>query len=287
MRTPAGGWPYYRGREARIEPTCWSLLALSSSADPTAVLEFLSSRHLQPTGLLTDLNSPEPNSGWTGLAMLAARQVEGGAALHARLLPAVVAAKGVQLRPEATVAIPQDGMLQAWSWTPGTFSWVEPTAYCLLALKQVEERTPAIEARITEAEAVLADRVCPVGGWNYGNSAVLGQDLRPYVSTTALGLLAMADRPNEPSVARSLDWLEAHATTERATMALALTALALTIHGRPAAAALADLAALGDETAYLDNAHLIAMALYALTIPDHDARAFRIPATRSALQSEQ
>jgi hypothetical protein len=44
---------------------------------------------------------------------------------------------------------------------------------------------------------------------------------------------------------------------------------------------LADLAALGGETAYLDNAHLIAMALYALTLPDHDASAFRIPSSTS------
>ena len=30
----------------------------------------------------------------------------------------------------------QDGSLQAWSWVDGTFSWVEPTAWCLLLLKK-------------------------------------------------------------------------------------------------------------------------------------------------------
>jgi hypothetical protein len=292
LSAPSGGWSYYPDRGSRIEPTCWALLALGpvASRAPEAAVAAAARAFLRtlqrPDGLLVEPATPGPNYGWNGLALLALNAQE-DLDLVDRLANGLLAVKGIQIEDDGQRAVRVDSRLQAWSWTEGTFSWVEPTAYCLLALKQVEDRTPAIDARITEAEAVLADRVCPAGGWNYGNSAVLGQDLRPYVSTTALGLLAMADRPAEPSVARSLDWLEAHATTERATMALALTALALTIHGRPAAAALADLAALGDETAYLDNAHLIAMALYALTIPDHDARAFRIPATRSALQSEQ
>src|SRR5262245_57395754 len=58
----AAGWPYYRGKSSRVEPTCWALLALGASW-PTAReswsdfarphLQWLFSRQT-PDGLLTD-----------------------------------------------------------------------------------------------------------------------------------------------------------------------------------------------------------------------------------------
>ncbi len=61
--------------------------------------------------------------------------------------------------------------------------------------------------RIEIGERMLRDRACGAGGWNYGGSNVYGQELFPYVPTTALGLLAMQDHPGDPIVARALAWL--------------------------------------------------------------------------------
>jgi len=170
-----------------------------------------------------------------------------------------------------------DRQLQAWSWTEGTFSWLEPTALCLLALKVRRVEAPIVAERIAAAEAVIADRACQPAGWNYGNAQVLTQDLRPYVPTTALALLAMQDRRGEPFVTRSVDWLAANALAERAAMALSLAAVALSVFDRPVEAVLAALEEQVQRTAALDNLHLQALASFALTLPVHRGRAVRIP----------
>ncbi len=129
----------------------------------------------------------------------------------------------------------QDNSLQGWSWIPGTFSWVEPTAWCLLALKRWA-RVPgkAIDSsRIHEAERLLADRCSMTGGWNYGNSNMLGQELKSFVPTTAIALLAMKDKGALPEVQRSIDFLEREATRERSGSALALALMALGAFERP------------------------------------------------------
>lgn len=271
----SGGWAYYRGKAPRIEPTCWSLLALAE-APPLALAAFR-----RPSGLLVDPSSPEPNYAWNGLAALTLQgDLEAlESELYAGVLGGLVAAKGVQLDAASTAAIPQNGLLQAWSWTAGTFSWVEPTAYCLLALKRVANPSAVVRARIAEAEAVLRDRVCPDGGWNYGNSEVLGQELRAYVPTTALGLLAMQDRRGDEAVERSLTWLETSALHERSAMALSLVAITLHVLGRTPGAALTALRDVGEVSGFLDNAHLMAMALYALTLDQHRASAFTVTAS--------
>src|SRR5204862_3739187 len=118
----------------------------------------------------------------------------------------------------------QDSRLQGWPWMPDTFSWVEPTCWCMLALKktQAHARASAV-ARIVEAEKLLLNRSCSVGGWNAGNASAMGQDLRPYVPTTALGLTSMQDRRSDPVVARSIAYLDGARLAEPSALALALT----------------------------------------------------------------
>ena len=95
---------------------------------------------------------------------------------------------------------------------------------------------------------MLADRCCLSGGWNYGNSNVLGKELSPYVPTTAVALLALQDRPALPEVVRSLEWLAGNWHRERSALALSLTLLAMqrctacprTMSNAPCAATLAD-----------------------------------------------
>src|SRR5262249_9915411 len=156
-----------------------------------------------------------------------------------------------------------------------------PTCWSLIALKRVSGYDEALRARIDDGERMLFDRVCHDGGWNYGNSNAFTQDLRPYVPTTALGLIALANRTDRDEVRRSLAWLEATALSERSAMALSLTAIALALHARPIDTVLGALADQYARTQFLDNAHLPSMALYASTIPTHHAAAFRLPQSKA------
>ena len=146
----------------------------------------------------------------------------------------------------------------------------------MLALKVRRVGGPLVARRISEAEAVMFDRVCEPGGWNYGNSQVLMQDLRPYVPTTALALLALQDRREHPVVQRSLHWLTSHALSEPSTMALSLAAVCLHVYGQPIAEVLKALQAQQARAHALGNAHLIAMAAYALTLSTHQGVAMRV-----------
>ena len=191
-RNSDGGWGYERGRKSRLEPTCWALLALRSSAigvrpDPRRLAIQFGRPHRAPGGL--------PN--WSFHALALATRLGLGEASDADLQPladALVAARGLALKPSPVQR--QDNSLQGWSWIAGTFSWGEPTAWALLALKKCRARgitAKGADARIRDGEAILRDRVCVTGGWNYGNSNVFGKDLPAYVPTTAIALLALQD----------------------------------------------------------------------------------------------
>jgi hypothetical protein len=214
---------------------------------------------------------------WNGLALLADISSGSGEAGLSRqaLLTGLLSVKGIALEQDDT-PVRQNNQLQAWSWTDGTFSWVEPTAWCVLAVKKSGVSDAVVRTRLSEAEAMLFDRVCDGGGWNYGNAQVLGQDLRPYVPTTALGVMALQDRRQHSAVSSSLNWLKTHAASEPATMALSLATLCLQVTGESPDVPRAELLRRARNTYEFGNAHLVAMALYALTSAEHGARAIRL-----------
>ena len=266
-----GGWGYYAGKASRLEPTCWALLALGSEAPPGAPVAphaaFLA--HTQrPTGWLVEDPSWPINIGFNALAAFTwlSRSDLASDEQRQRLLAALAASKGVRAAQNDTTS--QDNSLQGWPWIDATFSWVEPTAWGVLALKQARRAglAPAgADQRISEAERLLVDRVCRDGGWNYGNASVLHQDLRPYVPTTALALLALQGRRDDPAVVRSLAYLEAHWRDERSATALGLALVCLDVYGRPVADVEAQLAEHLPDAVSFGNMHGLALALLALS----------------------
>jgi hypothetical protein len=192
------------------------------------------------------------------------------------LLGGLVQGYGLRLPQSPTQR--EDNSLRGWPWIDKTFSWVEPTSWCLLALKKSLARFPdsRTERRIAEAEQLLVDRCCRPGGWNYGNSNVLGQELHPYVPTTALALLAMQDRRNEPAVQRSLADLEANWHSEISGMALSLTSVCFRVYGLGVDEVDRRLDEQHRRTGFLKNQHIMAMASYSLEGASHDVAAFRI-----------
>ena len=156
-RNADGGWGYYAGKSSRLEPTCWALMALGPQTETADVL-----RHWPSSGgLLLERADGGPNLAFQGVALLALRalRIEHDAGTAA-LISAIEHAKGVALRPSPTQR--QDNALQAWSWIPDTFSWVEPTAWCLLALKKWSRaggfHPDALRGQV--AERMLIDRCC-------------------------------------------------------------------------------------------------------------------------------
>lgn len=267
-RNRGGGWAYVRGKASRLEPTCWALLALAQANGLPPDVGALSSWPRQGPWLVDAAGVP-PNYAFNALAALT--MLAGSTAPAAEpVVSALMNAKGVPLA--ANDLLRQDGSLQAWPWIEGTFSWVEPTSWCLLLLKRRRARggLPGADERIDVGERMLFDRVCAVGGWNYGSSNVYGQELLPYVPTTALGLMALQDRRAHPVVVRSLTRLQQDLASERSAVALALSAICLHLFEVSTDAVVRELEAHAGELLSHrrtdDNTLGLAMALYALTI---------------------
>jgi hypothetical protein len=276
-RNAEGGWAYHPGKRSRIEPTCWALLALSQANLQAPDLDVLG-RWPRRGSWLIDVAGAPPNHAFNAIAALTLLQAPASGTLAEVIVRSLIASKGVPVPPDP--AIRQDNTLQAWSWVDGTASWVEPTAWCVLLLKQRLARRPYPDAaeRVRVGEQLLNDRACRDGGWNYGNANVYGKDLLPYVPTTALALLALHDRRNEPVVVRGLQQLERDILSERSAVALSLALICLRVYGRPTSVPEQHLAQLILDrhlsAGYADDLLGLSMALYALS--DGPLRAFTL-----------
>jgi hypothetical protein len=267
-RNADGGWAYHPGKRSRVEPTCWALLALSQANLQAPNLDVLG-RWPRRDNWLIDLAGAPPNHAFNAIAALTLLQSPSTGTLAEEIVRLLIASKGVRLPPDP--AIRHDSSLQGWSWVDGTFSWVEPTAWCVLLLKQRLVRGPYADAaeRVRVGEQVLNDRACRGGGWNYGNANVYGKDLLPYVPTTALALLALHDRRNEPVVVRGLEQLERDVLSERSAVALSLALICLRVYRRPTSVPEEQLTQLILDRhlspGYGDDVLGLSMALYALS----------------------
>jgi hypothetical protein len=274
LRNSDGGWPYYSGKTSRLEPTCWALLALQAAGEKVS-LDVLQ-QWPRRDGWFVDKSSDAVNVAFNGLAALTLAALNSPGEVSSPLVSALVASKGARI--DASRINRQDNSLQGWSWTPGTFSWIEPTAWGMLGLKRLARppRGRDVTDRLAEAERLLADRVCREGGWNHGNANMLGTELSPYQATSALGLLALGDRRETEPAARTLRYLEQSRMSERSAISLGLTRIALGIFGRPADDVAAALEAEGARTGFLGNAHATAVAVYALAAALGGFSAFRV-----------
>jgi hypothetical protein len=132
-----------------------------------------------------------------------------------------------------------DSTLVAWPWVEGTHSWIEPTALHVLALKAVGQ---AHHRRVREAIRLLIDRQLPQGGCNYGNTFVLGQQLRPHVHPTGLALCALVGEWDQAGrLARSLDYLLRALGPDLTPLSTSWAVLGLAAHQRLPSDALARL----------------------------------------------
>ena len=278
LRNADGGWGYYPGKSSRLEPTCWALLALAREAGAPLDISPLQ-KWPRDAGWLVDATGAPINYAFNAFAALTLLQHPDGPPLAAPVAAQLLRAKGVRL--EQATQLRQDNSLQAWPWIDQTFSWVEPTSWCLLLLKKLRQvqpsaSNPEANERIEVGERMLIDRACKTGGWNYGGSNVYGQELWAYVPTTALGLLAMQDRRDDPVVTRSLHFLQKDIGTERSAPALALALVCLRVFGVNAESFEQDLLTRLDLSRALGSTVALSSSLYALAGTRHGMAAFTL-----------
>jgi hypothetical protein len=246
---PDGGVGWISGAPAEPEPTALLALAL----DDHRARSWLAA-HQADDGAIVFETGEARNTGAAALNALALPTADARLAALDFALTALGQAVPEMQQPDEPVG---------WGWLPDTFAWVEPTSRILLATRILR---PADRATIDDALKVLRARQVTTGGWNYGNSTVLGTDLTPYAQTTAAACIGMHGL-DEPSLQLGLDLLETLSLQERGGLSLAMSAVALRLNGRADEDAQHQIIAALDEqydrTAFLGNLGAIAWAVLA------------------------
>src|SRR5918992_3640374 len=279
-QNPDGGWGAFGGKRSNTEATAFALLALhaiSKSVTEKAVLKakiWLGDR--QNANGSWPLNDTLKGSSWsTALAIIAmsewgdfkGRLTRAGHWVLAQegSKPGIVANLVLALTfQKKAVQVNED--LVGWSWTPNSFSWVEPTSYFLLALKKTRHNLAGttVDRRIQQAELMIYDRMCDNGGWNYGNSSVYGERLWPYPDITAVALIALQDNRERRENQLSLRTLSDMTKSTESGLALSLTAICLSLYGRDNADLKRRIVERFAKTKFLGETKAIALAILAV-----------------------
>lgn len=212
-RDEGGAWGYRAGAAPSAEPTALACLALKchdvSSDSRERGLSWLAGVQSANGGVPLGATDHQPC--WpTALAILAWLGAAETNSPSTRFDAHVQRALG-WLERSGGVALPlnkavfgHDTSLIGWSWVGGTHSWIEPTAYAVRAMHEGGRRD---HARTRDGLRLILDRTLPDGGWNYGNTRVLNNTLRPFPATTGIALYALAGEPRCDSIERSIAYL--------------------------------------------------------------------------------
>lgn len=250
-----------------LEPTCLALMALPQ-AGPANTQVLLDAQ--RPDGSWGSFASDDEASGLTGLALLTLRALRASPAAAARAADWLLDIKGREAEwpwkwkfraTDTRVNFDPDKF--GWPWQSATCSWVVPTAFAVLALKQrfPSSRNGRIASRIQHGVKMLQDRACSRGGWNAGNVIVYGTPMTPHVDATAIALLALRSEPSNRLIRRSLRWLEHQATLCPAAWSLAWSILALDAYDLPVASLQQRLASVAEPIEASDTATVAVAAL--------------------------
>jgi hypothetical protein len=277
-----GGWGYRPGSSSAVEPTAWSLLALAGRQEAGEAVEhgrnWLAGAQRED-GCWPTRPQTGPGNWVTALAGLALVALGGPETALTKAAGWVCRSRSREDQLRVRVArwlgrksvVEQDNALRGWSWTPGTASWVEPTAASLIFLHQLSPAMAPAQAgeRRRMGEAMLYDRMCDGGGWNLGNPKVYGVVGIPQIGPTAWALLALQEQAGREENRQSLDWLEREYEGIGGPSSLALAHLALEAGGRATPPLEPGLMRLHAREGFLDKTVAFAQAVFALgTGPD-------------------
>lgn len=221
---------YYAGQAPASEPTALAAIALAQhgrSSCTHAALDYL--RDAQNSDGSVGVRREESQPAWpTALAILAwklapdlrydscARRGENW----------LLTARGKTMA--RTNDLGHDTTLVGWPWAAGTHSWIEPTAFAVLALKAIGQ---SHHPRTREAVRLLVDRQISGGGCNYGNTTCLGQTLLPHIQPTGIALTALAGEADDAgNITASLKWLSESISEMTPTTSLCWALIGLRAH---------------------------------------------------------
>ena len=221
---------------ARPDVQAWVLLGLRAAERPEAEAHASRlARFQMPDGSLP-VRRETPQAHWpTGLAALAWTGLDADCRGRARrAADFLVGVTGKHFpKPDG---LGHDTSIVGWSWISETHSWVEPSALAMLAIDRAgvspELHTEA-GRRVDSAVAMILDRQIAGGGWNYGNTQVLGATLKPLPEETAFALCGLHGHADAAAVADSVAYLRSELPLVRSPATLAWTLMALRLWGRP------------------------------------------------------
>jgi hypothetical protein len=271
---PSGGWSFFSSEQVSMEATCLAGLALGSASDGIAVatVRFLKKSQLSDGGWPAFLGDSE--GAWTtALALCALTVLNEISNASDKALRWLLEARGKEghwfwrwkfKTVDRNVRFDPDKY--GWPWISGSASWVIPTAFSVIAIKQftVCNRSAASEKRIHLGVEMLLDRACVGGGWNSGNSVVYGVALRPHVEATAIALLALQDEERTREIQKSVSWLRQNANRIDSVCSLAWCILSLFVYQEPVVALKNRLAAIVGDGRDVRNNATLATAILAL-----------------------
>ncbi|MGA9753977.1 MAG: hypothetical protein WBV23_02415 [Desulfobaccales bacterium] len=203
-----GGFASGPEGDYRPDASCWAIVALAGDPADRALLAGARSRLAAeqfPDGRVC-ISADHPEAFWpTALAVFAWHQSPEHRDNQARAAHFLLTSSGKHWRREANSPASHDPNLKGWSWIADTHAWVEPTALAMLALELAGYGN---HERVKEGTRLLLDRQLPRGGWNYGNTFVFDQELRPMPLSTGIALNALKDQTSLASIQRSLTYLQ-------------------------------------------------------------------------------
>ena len=269
-----GGWSFFRSLQVSLEATClasFSVLAERPSSAPHVVRPLLHAQ-LSDGSWPSFIGDEEPS--WTTALVIcvlnSANDASGARERgHSWLLKTrgregnwlwrwkfKLADRAVRFNPDR----------YGWPWLPGSASWIIPTAFSIIAVKQFTacSRSEISERRSRLGVEMLLDRVCLGGGWNSGNSVVYGVPLRAHIEATAIALLALQDEELTPAIQASLDWLKQKSSGIDSAESLAWCILSLFVYQEPVEHLKARLATLIGDGHDIRNNATLATAILAL-----------------------
>ena len=216
---PTGAWAY-RGSQDSVESTCFAILALHRQPGIELAQAIQALLGLQNSdGSWPAFTGDEPDGCWTtALAVLSLMAARYEMKRLASGIQWLLDARGREANwfwrwKLSTVdnKVKFDPAKFGWSWTPGTTSWVIPTAFALIALQQARQRgydkTAQLNERVELGSSMLLDRMCPGGGWNSGNGIAFGVPVAPHIDATSIAMLALTGHEADRRLLNSLHWL--------------------------------------------------------------------------------